>query len=59
MGDLLVHVLVSGDEGELLLQAGEDLALDDIDYFLLGLMGLGCDYGFLAHWNERIGIEIL
>lgn len=37
MADLLVHVFVCGDEGELLLQAGKHLALDGIHYFLLGL----------------------
>ena len=50
MADLLVHVLVGGDEGELLLQAGQHLALDGINYFLLGLEGLGCSCGFLAHF---------
>jgi len=37
MTDLLVHVLVGGDEGELLLQAGKHLALNGINYLLLGL----------------------
>ena len=49
MADLLVHVLVGGDEGELLLQAGQHLALNGIHYFLLGLESLGRSCGFLAH----------
>ena len=57
MTDLRVHVLVGGDEGELLLQAAQHLALYGIHYFLLGLIRLAClCCGFLAHLLSEDGL---